>query len=89
MPRAIKITPVLNGFICQVDCTTVVVSSLNALCEGLREYYTDPSGTEKKWLSNGINQDTQRTQLIARDPQNETVGQVVSNAPIGCGVGSR
>lgn len=82
MPRKIKITPVLNGFVCEIECTLVVVTSLNALCEGIREYYTDPEGTEKRWLSNGINRQSggqgEGPRLVARDQQCEVMGQVAA-----------
>lgn len=83
MPRSIHITPVLNGFVCKVDCTAVVVTSLDALCAGIRDYYTNPRETEKRWLSSGINRDETTGQCEA---QAQTVNQVAGLQPVGSGL---
>lgn len=55
MVRDIHIRPVLNGFVCQVGCQTVVVNSIDALVDGIRNYYRSPEATEKKWISCALN----------------------------------
>lgn len=55
MVREITIMPVLNGFVCRVGCQTVVVNSIEALVDGIRDYYRNPKETEKKWISSALN----------------------------------
>lgn len=50
MARTVVIRPVLNGFVCEVGCQTVVFNSLDRICELLKEYYTNPDALEKSFL---------------------------------------
>lgn len=47
IPRTITIKPVLNGFVCQVGCQTVVFSKREDLLGALRDYLTNPDEYEK------------------------------------------
>ncbi len=53
--RSAQITPVLNGFIVQIGCQTVVFDSPAALGAAVIEYYLDPEKTEKKYFANRVN----------------------------------
>lgn len=55
MIRNIEIRAVLNGFIVQVGCQTVVFDNIAQLQAALYSYLTDPEGTEKKWTKLAIN----------------------------------
>lgn len=55
MIRTITITPVLNGFLCQVGCQTIVFKSVGGLVKVLRAYLTNPEETEKLFLGTAIN----------------------------------
>jgi hypothetical protein len=55
MVRDIKIHPVLNGFIVEVGCQTVVFDSLVKLNRAIHDYFTDPEGTEKKFIDEAVN----------------------------------
>ena len=53
----IKIKPVLNGFIVEAGCQTLVFEKLANMVLALNEYYgaENPDRIEKAWLSNSIN----------------------------------
>lgn len=50
MAHDVRIHPVLNGFVCEVGCQTVVFNSLDTLCKMLRKYYTNPGVIERVFL---------------------------------------
>jgi hypothetical protein len=50
MAHDVRIHPVLNGFVCEVGCQTVVFTSLDTLCKMLRKYYTNPKAMENIYL---------------------------------------
>ena len=52
MARTVTIRPVLNGFVCEVGCQTVVFNSLERVCALLGQYYADPDKMEKAFLDN-------------------------------------
>lgn len=54
-PQVITITPVLNGFVVNVGCQTVVFEDTRDLLNGLEEYYKDPAATTKQFLANKLN----------------------------------
>lgn len=58
MTREIKIIPVLNGFIVQAGCQTVVFNSAKRLVTELEAYYADPAGVEARYLKEAINKKT-------------------------------
>jgi hypothetical protein len=53
--RDIKIHPVLNGFVVEVGCQIVVFDSLVKLNRAIHDYFTDPEGTEKKFIDEAVN----------------------------------
>ena len=55
MPREINIKPVLNGFVCQVGCQTLVFDTVRSLAVAVEEYFNHPEETEKRFLEKAIN----------------------------------
>jgi hypothetical protein len=55
MTREIKITPVLNGFVCQVGCQTVVFESVSELALNIERYYRNPDAVEKEFITRAVN----------------------------------
>ena len=55
MTREIKITPVLNGFVCTVGCQKVVFNDIVDMCENIATYYRNPSKVEKEFLEKAVN----------------------------------
>lgn len=51
MIRDIKIRAVLNGFVVEVGCQTVVFNDPDSLAVAVRKYLSDPEGTEKNYLA--------------------------------------
>jgi hypothetical protein len=54
-PRSITITPVMNGFVVNVGCQSVVLDSVANLVEAINAYYTDPEQTTRRYLASRIN----------------------------------
>ena len=52
---AFKIKPVLNGWIVEVGCKTVVFNKLAVLLGELESYLKDPDTTEKRYQSEAVN----------------------------------
>lgn len=67
----------LNGFICEVGCQTVVVSSINDLVTGISDYYRDPKAAEKKWLDCALNKT-----MLNPPGSVEAQATVCGNAPV-------
>jgi hypothetical protein len=55
MPREIRITPVLNGWIVQVGCSTVVFTALDKMAGEIIRYYRDPYGVTKEYVDSAAN----------------------------------
>jgi predicted DNA-binding protein (UPF0278 family) len=55
MTREIKITPVLNGFVCKVGCQTVVFNTVLDLIQNIERYYRNPDAVEKEFIANAVN----------------------------------
>ncbi len=55
MIRDVKITAVLNGFIVQCGCQTLVFESIFKLGNEIVRYYRDPENVEKEYVKNSIN----------------------------------
>lgn len=79
-PRPIKITPVLNGFICQVGCQTVVFSKREDLLVCLRDYLTNPDEYEKYFIEKAIHK------AMLEGPLTPEVRHTISNEV--CGIES-
>lgn len=61
--RELKIKPVLNGFIVEVGCQTLVYTSITRLADDLIKYQRDPEQVEKEFVEEAVNQ-TLATQLV-------------------------
>jgi hypothetical protein len=72
--RNITISPALNGYVCQVSCTTVVFESRESLVAALTRYLLSPLETEKEFLSKAIN------------PMPETRHENAVQQPRDCGI---
>ena len=56
MVRQIVIRPVLNGFVVECGCETVVIQDGPArLADEIEQYYKDPEGRERFWQDQRIN----------------------------------
>lgn len=53
--RTLVIHPVLNGFIVEVGCQKVVVTSLQKLVEEIGRYYTNPEAVESDYIAAAVN----------------------------------
>jgi hypothetical protein len=55
MIHKIQIQAVLNGFIVQVGCQTVVFQSVDQLCAELKAYLRDPAGIHARYRAESLN----------------------------------
>lgn len=55
MIREIKIRPVLNGFLVEVGCQSIVLDSVAKLSAEVSRYYTNPDAIELEYTRNAIN----------------------------------
>ena len=55
MLRDIKIKSVLNGWIVDVGCSTVVFTDIDSMLGNLEAYLKDPEGVEKRFLEGSVN----------------------------------
>ena len=55
MIRDIRIKPVLNGFIVDVGCQTVVFDDIDKMILELSKYLREPSEVEGSYLNNALN----------------------------------
>lgn len=55
MTREIKIKPVLNGWVVEVGCQSVVFNIQGQLLDELDKYLKAPEETEKKYLVEAVN----------------------------------
>lgn len=54
-PLPLTIRPVLNGWIVEVGCQTIVFNELRRMASDIVDYYRDPEGVTKAYLSNRLN----------------------------------
>lgn len=52
--RAFTIRPVLNGYIVDCGCQTLVFASNEALLDAISKYVTEPQKTERYFLENSL-----------------------------------
>jgi hypothetical protein len=78
MTREIKITPVLNGFVCKVGCQTVVFGTASDLASNIERYYKNPESVEKEFIAKAVNKMTDGP-LVACEP---CVSEACDVAPI-------
>lgn len=55
--RAFTIRPVLNGYIVDCGCQTLVFASNEALLDAISKYVTEPQKTERYFLENSLHSD--------------------------------
>jgi len=55
MIRGIGIRPVLNGWIVEVGCQTVVFDNMGDMLEALEAYLRNPDEVAKSFLENSVN----------------------------------
>lgn len=77
-PRAIKIRPVLNGFIVDVGCQTVVFDSPQKLGIAIAEYYTNPAAMEAKFIKDKVNNTMEGPHPVLSD---EALNRVLTKMP--------
>jgi len=53
--KRVTIRPVLNGFIAEVGCQTLVFKDIQTVAEELIRYWKDPKAVEKEYLKNAVN----------------------------------
>ena len=53
--RSIRVNPVLNGFVVEVGCQTLVFNRIEDVAENLVAYQKDPDGMEKKFAAAAVN----------------------------------
>lgn len=53
--RSIRVSPVLNGFVVEVGCQTLVFNRIEDVAENLVAYQKDPDGMEKKFAAAAVN----------------------------------
>lgn len=51
----VRIKPVLNGFVVNVGCQTLVFQSMDILASELKRYQADPEKVEKEYRANAVN----------------------------------
>lgn len=55
MVRSLTIKPVLNGWIVEAGCQTLVYANLHELSADLVRYYSDPDAVEKEFIAKAKN----------------------------------
>lgn len=70
----ITITPVLNGFICNVGCQTVVFESLDKMTSEISRYYKDPIKVEKEYRQQAVNKEKLIADIRPDRPISEAIG---------------
>lgn len=79
-PRDVTIKTVLNGWIVEVGCQTVVFTSMIDMQNTLRDYLQSPKKTEDKYFKESINAEffsDGEVQLVD-EPQGEGAGMPAS-----------
>jgi hypothetical protein len=91
MIRDIKIKPVLNGFIVECGCQTLVCEDVDRLTKSINTYLKNPETIETEWINNSINskfvQSTIGVLRADRPPAEERIYETapVPSAPRGSG----
>jgi hypothetical protein len=81
MIRDIKIKAVLNGFIIECGCQTLVCEDVDRLTKSINAYFKNPEVVEKEWINTSINSKHTSPQVCVELP---TVGpRTEANQPIG------
>ncbi len=73
-PRSIHIDAVMNGFIVQVGCQTLVIGSIDQLMNNLRTYLEHPLTVEKSFRDGAL-YDTMSEPVACEPPRNDLMNQ--------------
>jgi hypothetical protein len=71
MIRDIKIKAVLNGFIVECGCQTLVCEDVDRLTESINTYLKNPDIVEKEWVNKSINSKHTSPPTICATPPTE------------------
>lgn len=80
MLRDIKIRSVLNGWVVEVGCQTVVFNDLDTMLDGMREYFLHPDEMERYYLENSINSGKLSPRVERDESEDDSVG-MARNVP--------
>jgi len=53
--KRVTIKPVLNGFIAEVGCQTLIFRDIQTVAEELIRYWKNPKAVEEEYLKNAVN----------------------------------
>jgi len=53
--KRVTIKPVLNGFIAEIGCQTLVFKDIQTVAEELIRYWENPKAVEEEYLKNAVN----------------------------------
>jgi len=53
--KRVTIQPVLNGFVVEVGCQTLVFKDIQTVAEELIRYWKNPRAVEQEYLQNAVN----------------------------------
>ena len=71
--RPITIKQVMNGYVVEVGCQTIVVEGAVRLIQLLDEYFQDPFEVEKRWTEKwglGVRYDSEMAYPVTNTPSN-------------------
>lgn len=78
----LHIRPVLNGFIVECGCQSVVISTVAQLAAEIAAYYTDPTATEKRYIANAVNKPSfAQPEALVGTPQTNLAEQCGTAVP--------
>jgi hypothetical protein len=78
MTRNINITPVLNGFVCNIGCQTVVFNDVKLMAKEIVRYYKNPDAVEREYVKNAVN----KTMLVNVPQPCPTPQDCVASEPL-------
>jgi hypothetical protein len=67
----IQIQPVLNGFVCQVGCQTVVFNDPDKMALEIARYYKNPKKVESEFVEKAVNQTMDMQRIPMPEPLRE------------------
>lgn len=86
-PRDVIIKPVLNGWVVEVGCQTLVFSDGSWMLEKIQEYLDDPDAATEWWLKHATNAKFFRDSIVLEAVAEDTHARMegVPTAPPGSG----
>jgi hypothetical protein len=82
MVRSITINPVLNGWVCQVGCQTVVFTDLIKMTAEIGNYYRNPEALEKIYIENAVNKPMNNVPEPYNQPQGYSPAKAQCETPL-------